>query len=334
MVNSGAFDLFVQYLRHPNLKLRSQCIWGLVNIAGEGVEFRDLCFQHDVTGPLLETLQAELTSRFANGDLAISTTWAISNLCCGKPSPDWNQVCPALPILAQILHSGDEDLLEVACWAIAFLSDCSDFAIEAVIKANIIPSCVALLWSPKSAIQAACVRIIGKISAGDDVQTQTVIDCGALPALGKLLSSRSRSILREACWAISNLTAGNSEQVAAVVKAELIPPVIELLSSHDSSIRLEACRTVSNATQVCPNYLVSQDVSSQCVQFLKMGILKLFRLPLMAWIIYFRRVKSFPWIPRNISTRTRYLLKKLKAWIPLDNFNVTTAWSPPLKQNN
>ena len=171
----------------------------------------------------------------------------------------------------------------MACWAVAYLSECSEFAIEAIIEVNVIPRCVALLSSPKFTIQAACVRIIGKICAGDDLGTQTAIDCGALPALGKLLTSPSRPILREACWAISNVTAGNSEQVAAVIKAELIPPIIMLLSSHDSSIRLEACWTVVNATEVGPHaikHLVSQGCIKPLCEIIKNGDFKIVQVVL------------------------------------------------------
>jgi len=286
VVNSGAFHLFTQLLQHPNPELRGQCIWAIGNIAGEGCEYRDLCLQHDVLGPLLETVVAELHSGFANGELTKNTTWAISNLCRGKPSPDWNQVCPALPILAQLLFSEAEDLIGEAGWAVAYMSDGSAFAIEAILKANIVPRCVALLSSRSSLIQASCVRVIGNILTGDDLQTQMVIDCGALPALGRLLSSTSRSILREACWAISNVTAGNSEQIAAVIEANLIPPVIRLLSSDYFSIKREACWVVSNATSVVDThpevikYLVSQGCIKPMCEILKVKDLKIVQVAL------------------------------------------------------
>jgi importin subunit alpha-6/7 len=39
-----------------------------------------------------------------------NATWTLSNLCRGKPQPAWNMVTPALPILAQLIFSNDDEV--------------------------------------------------------------------------------------------------------------------------------------------------------------------------------------------------------------------------------
>jgi hypothetical protein len=54
-------------------------------------------------------------------------------------------VSPALPTLAQLILSTDEDVLTDACWALSYLSDGTNDKIQAVIDANVCRRLVELL---------------------------------------------------------------------------------------------------------------------------------------------------------------------------------------------
>jgi importin subunit alpha-1 len=49
----------------------------------------------------------------------------------------FEQVSPALPALAQLVHSNDEEVLTDACWALSYLSDGTNDKIQAVIEAGV-----------------------------------------------------------------------------------------------------------------------------------------------------------------------------------------------------
>lgn len=55
------------------------------------------------------------------------------------------QVKPALPALANLIHSNDEEVLTDACWALSYLSDGTNDKIQAVIEAGVCPRLVELL---------------------------------------------------------------------------------------------------------------------------------------------------------------------------------------------
>jgi len=161
---------------------------------------------------------------------------------------DEPQIQPALPILAKLVYSLDDEVLIDACWAISYLSDGSNDKIQAVIEAGIPRRLVELLMHASTSVQTPALRSVGNIVTGDDVQTQVIINCGALPCLLSLLSSNKDGIRKEACWTISNITAGNSAQIQSVIDANIIPPLIHLLINGDLKTRKEACWAISNAT--------------------------------------------------------------------------------------
>lgn len=55
--------------------------------------------------PLLQ----QLTDR-SKLSMLRNATWTLSNFCRGKPQPSFEHVRPALPTLAQLIHSVDEEV--------------------------------------------------------------------------------------------------------------------------------------------------------------------------------------------------------------------------------
>ena len=212
VIANGAVPIFVQLLLSPNDDVREQAVWALGNIAGDSPRCRDLVLQTQALMPLLGQLtESSRVSMLRNA------TWTLSNFCRGKPQPPFHMVSPALPCLAHLIFSNDEEVLTDACWALSYLSDGTNDKIQAVIEAGVVRRLVELLGHPSPSVQTPALRTVGNIVTGDDLQTQIVINCGALPCLLRLLNSHKKSIRKEACWTISNITAGNKDQIQNVI---------------------------------------------------------------------------------------------------------------------
>jgi len=260
VINSGAVPLLIELLADKWEDVREQAVWALGNIAGDSPQSRDMLLDMGIIEPLLAVCDPSCKMTTLR-----NATWALSNLCRGKPQPDFNLTAPALSVLTNLLQTKDDEILIDACWALSYISDDNDTdnqKIAQVVRSGVCRRLVELLYHRQHAVKTPALRTIGNIVTGDDLQTQVIINCGGLPALASLLQADKKGIRKEACWTISNITAGNKDQIEQVIAANIFPLLIDLLRTGDFDVQKEAAWAVSNATsggtaqQI--NYLVSQ----------------------------------------------------------------------------
>lgn len=100
-----------------------------------------------------------------------NVAWTLSNLCRAKsppPPPEATKLC--LPALARLIKMGDMEVVSDACWALSYLSDGPNEKIEEVVKAGVVPRLVELLDCGNYNVITPCLRAVGNIVTGTDVQ--------------------------------------------------------------------------------------------------------------------------------------------------------------------
>ena len=243
VVETDAIPIFVRLLTSPNDDVREQAVWALGNIAGDSALHRNQVLEAGAMQPLLQ--QVTEKKRLS---MVRNATWTLSNLCRRKPQPDFDLLRPALPTLAQLIYSTDNEVLADSCWALSYLSDGSNDKIQAVIEAGVCRRLVELLSHESPAVQKPALRAVGNIVTGDDRQTQIIIDFSALPAIITLLDAPSDRLRKEAGWTLSNITAGNRDQIQAVIEAGGIPPLMNILKAAPFDVKKEAAWAIANCT--------------------------------------------------------------------------------------
>ena len=226
--------------------MREQAAWALGNVAGDSVQCRDLVLQSGAM-PALLAIGQTFTDQSRLSTVR-NATWTISNLCRGKPAPNFDMVSSALPLLSRLVFSQDKETVTDACWALSYLSDGPNDRITAVLRSGVAPRLVDLLGTPEQSVQTPALRAVGNIVTGTDEQTQFIINLNIIPHLLTMLDHPKKNIRKEACWTISNITAGTSEQIQNVINANVFPKLLHLLMTADFDIQKEAAWAVSNAT--------------------------------------------------------------------------------------
>eukprot|EP00744_Colponema_vietnamica_P000453 GILI01000820.1.p1 GENE.GILI01000820.1~~GILI01000820.1.p1 ORF type:complete len:534 (+),score=176.17 GILI01000820.1:195-1604(+) len=263
VVDMGAVPIFVQLLSSPSEEVKEQAVWALGNISGDSAECRNMVLSAGALAPLLKELTE--TQKLS---MQRNATWTLSNLCRGKPPPNFQDVKPALPVLANLIYLSDIEVLTDACWALSYLSDGPNERIGEIIFSGVCSRLVDLLDHKSYYVQTPALRTVGNIVTGDDAQTQVIINAQALQKLGALLQSSKRGIRKEACWTISNITAGHANQIQAVINAGLIPHMVELLANAEYEIRKEAVWAISNATSARQPHQIEHLVQCGCIPHL------------------------------------------------------------------
>ena len=241
IIHAGALKGFVYFLNSSNAAMRKQCLWGIGNIAGDSTECRDMVLNLKCLPNILAMIGPS-----SNVETLRNATWVLSNLCRGKPSPNFDLLLPAIPVLGQLVRSSDDDILIETLWAISYLTDAPDRQIETVVQEGVVPFILKLMNHPNFSVQTPAIRTVGNIVSGHEKLTQIVIDGGAVLILRQKLDSFSRPIRKEACWAISNIAAGSESQIQALMDHDIFTPLFQMIKDTHMDIRKETAWVLSN----------------------------------------------------------------------------------------
>lgn len=112
IVSDGIVETFVGLMSIENAELVDLCTWTLGNIAGDSVESRNKIIEAKGIENLLEILDKR--ENIEPGHLQ-TIVWALSNLCRGKPEPDYELMKGVISVLPKLFKTNIEDVLSDSC---------------------------------------------------------------------------------------------------------------------------------------------------------------------------------------------------------------------------
>lgn len=239
----SAVGEFIHCLQHSAIDVQEQVIWALANIAGDSTKLRDYVLEFNVVQAMLQLI-VQNEGRVV---MLRNATWALSNMCRGKPAPPLEKIGMAIPYLARLIHCQDSEVQSDALWALSYVASGNSESIDCVLHAQALPKVVELLSTLDSSTLNPALRTVGNICTGSHQQTMVALQCGVLNHLLPALQHAKPQIRKEAMWLLSNVTAGTSEQIQMVLDAGLMPEVIQRCDEGNWTVRKEALWTVANA---------------------------------------------------------------------------------------
>lgn len=127
----------------------------------------------------------------------LTMTFAVSNLCRGKPSPEFNLVQPFIaPLilgLQYLAHNEDtrenpESPVDI-CWSLCYLSDGAEECAQALLDAGVAPLMMGILarFKDHPRVVLPAIRTFGNYVAGTHAHTDVVLQAGLLNHLHDFL---------------------------------------------------------------------------------------------------------------------------------------------------
>ncbi|KAH3767736.1 importin subunit alpha-1 [Pelomyxa schiedti] len=167
----------------PNVNVCEQAAWALGNICGDGIARRDYMIQLGFFPALLKAM-----IRFPNQMTFLrNATWALSNGCRGKPTPDVSYFQPSpgesvsfMPTLEALLQCNDVDVITDVicinpngfCQGLVFLSDSLPCVKLIISTGRIIPTLVQILSVNNHNLQIPALRALGDVATQSSEEAQ------------------------------------------------------------------------------------------------------------------------------------------------------------------
>jgi len=241
----------INLLEHPHETVRDNALWILANLSGESLMFRDDILKRGVVAKL----EYLLNTTTGSSDCAATVVWLISNLCRGKPFPDFPSIAPFLPYLQVFIKNNEDEEVQLNCmWALVYLTEVDDEQqLQEIINMQVFPELNKNLACNNPKIITPTLRIIGHIINGTDEQAEAIINTELVATLYPLLSHEARVVVKETAWVYSNILAGTRSQARDVFEwndGKIIDKLFTLIQEGPSSVSEECIYALTNACDI------------------------------------------------------------------------------------
>ena len=160
LVQKGVIQLFIHLLSKANIAIIEHAIWGLGNLAGDSIEFRDIVVMNYTMNNFVILYQQVKTT---NKKLSEQIVWAASNLCRRRPAPDLAKIESGFAMFAEALLASDNKSVQIdSIWSLMAL--CKKTNAHRFVEFNLIPKLMELLDAEDAMIQQPAARIVGTLT--------------------------------------------------------------------------------------------------------------------------------------------------------------------------
>ncbi|CAA98127.3 Importin subunit alpha [Caenorhabditis elegans] len=217
-VNSNCLDILIKLVRSQNARLSSQTVWAIANIAADCSSCKLKCRSPKLLKILARNLQTSYKLDDADRRQLI---WCVNNIFSGgrttMPSPVARSlICALSAILLDTDAVDNMGCGSMILWTLANLVDNSldTTRIDMLLSQNYVVEHILekFIDQTDKSCNVSCLRLIGNIAVGNDVQTDLLVDNPKFRVVMNIAMS-SPEHHSEAAWIISNVVAGAPRHV-------------------------------------------------------------------------------------------------------------------------
>lgn len=200
--------------------------WCLANIAGDCVEFRDLVISASGVQVFLSGLSQKSTRKNA--------IWGLSNLCKGKPAPEYRTIKKVLKKIFNFFFEDPDSMLPI-CEVIFACTGHEEF--EYTGQPWVLP---VLNQTEHPALGFICLKILSNLTMKNTNIESSLIQSNILTKITHFLLGNNPIEHKEVLLLINNLCASGKYCVDALVKHKIFKLSLQFLNSENIELKNEA----------------------------------------------------------------------------------------------
>ena len=189
-----------------------------------------------------------------------TATSALAILACKDENHDLIVDEGGIPILLDLIDSGNDGCKEQAAWALANLCVLNPRAQTILLENNAQDRFISLLGAEDGKSKAKAALAISNLVCAHPLCQKAVVSVGAVPLLIQMLSIDHELCNRNACLSLANLADGSIREI--VIKAGAIPPITRLLDSSDEPCRETAAIAIRKLLVGNPDRVAISDFTN------------------------------------------------------------------------
>lgn len=118
LVECGAMEVLLRFLRDENLEVAEQALWGIGNIAGDNSVYRDIL----ISKGCIQTI-CKLDTRDLPHKTVHVVAWVLSNLVRGKPLVKYQHIKQITPYLLALLRGSTlPEIVSDILWGFSYVT--------------------------------------------------------------------------------------------------------------------------------------------------------------------------------------------------------------------
>ncbi|CAG9334078.1 unnamed protein product [Blepharisma stoltei] len=240
-----SIELFNWLIKKAGIRLFTQIMWAIGNIAAESARYRNL---------ILNEIDMKTVVGYLNGldesQISFTLVWSVSNLIKIQPIPHDHEIKPFIPFITRaLLYSEDTETLMNALWSLWYLTN--ENSSPKYFPDPLIIKIISLINSPEVCLAFPSLKVFGNYCV-TDANINLLINSGILMSLYQIIyETQLKCLKKEIYWILYNLFVESDEIIEEALKCGFFELMRLTLENESLVVKKEGIYALCNAASAC-----------------------------------------------------------------------------------